>query len=100
MFAEYRQGEVAIDVLSKLPDSEPVLARAIKQYPRSTAVLSTLLDAGFYHDQAITCRINPKLEKEEVTLLLWAIAQPQKRVSSAVIELLIERGGKDGSRVS
>ncbi|KAM4058904.1 ankyrin repeats (3 copies) domain-containing protein [Hirsutella rhossiliensis] len=100
MFAEYQHGEVGIDVMIGLPGSEPVLVRAIKQYPRSTAVLSTLLDAGFYHDQATTCSIGPEMEEEEVTLLLWAIAQPQKRVSSAVIELLVERGAKVNAEAS
>ncbi|KAF4506111.1 hypothetical protein G6O67_006229 [Ophiocordyceps sinensis] len=98
MFAQYQQGDVGIDVMIELPGSEPVLVRAIKQYPRSTVVLNTLLDAGFYHDQATTCCIDT--EVEEVTLLLWAIAQPQKRVSSAVIELLVERGAKVNAEAS
>jgi len=34
------------------------------------------------------------VDEEDVTLLTWAIAQPQKRVSTGVIELLLERGGK------
>lgn len=93
MFAEYHEGNMGIDVMIGQQGSEPVLVRAINQYPRSTKILTTLLDAGFYHDQATTCRIHAEAEEEEVTLLVWAIAQPQKRVSRAVIELLIERGG-------
>lgn len=99
MFAEYQHGDVGIDVMVALPGSEPVLVRAIKQYPRSTAVLRTLLDAGFYHDQVTNCCLGPGMEEEEVTPLLWAIAQPQKRVSSAVIELLVERGGEFALRL-
>ncbi|POR39750.1 Ankyrin repeat domain-containing protein, chloroplastic [Tolypocladium paradoxum] len=95
MFADYHEGGVRIDVMSGQQGSEPVLVRAVNQYPRSTTILTTLLDAGFYHDQATTCQIHPDIdEEEEVTLLAWAIAQPQKRVSTAVIELLIERGAK------
>ncbi|KND87215.1 Ankyrin repeat domain-containing protein, chloroplastic [Tolypocladium ophioglossoides CBS 100239] len=95
MFADYHEGGVRIDVMSGQQGSEPVLVRAVNQYPRSTAILTTFLDAGFYYDQATTCRIHPDIDdEEEVTLLAWAIAQPQKRVSTAVIELLIERGAK------
>ncbi|UNI16794.1 hypothetical protein JDV02_003197 [Purpureocillium takamizusanense] len=94
MFAEYQEGDARIDVLIGQQGTEPVLVRAIKQYPRSTKILSTLLDAGFYYDQATTCQIHEDVDAEEVTLLTWAIAQPQKRVSTGVIELLIERGAK------
>lgn len=94
LFAEYRDGEAQIDVMVTLQGSEPVLVRAMKQYPRSPMILSTLLDAGYYHDQLTTYTLHPDVGEEEITLLSWAIAQPQKRVSKAVIELLIERGGK------
>ncbi|PHH74529.1 hypothetical protein CDD80_3012 [Ophiocordyceps camponoti-rufipedis] len=93
MFGEYREGE--IDLMAGQQGYEPMVKRAIDQYPRSTMVLKTLLDAGFYHDQATRCQIYPETGEEEVaTLLLWAIAQPQKRVSTSVIELLIQRGAK------
>ncbi|OAA80234.1 Ankyrin repeat-containing domain protein [Akanthomyces lecanii RCEF 1005] len=94
LFAEYRDGEARIDVMVTLQGSEPVLVRAMKQYPRSPMILSTLLEAGYYHDQLTTYTLHPDVGEEEVTLLSWAIAQPQKRVSKAVIELLIERGAK------
>lgn len=93
LFAEYREGDAQIDVMVTLQGSEPVLVRAIKQYPRSPMILSTLLDAGYYHDQLTTYPLHKDVGEEEVTLLCWAIAQPQKRVSTAVIELLLERGG-------
>ncbi|TWU77280.1 hypothetical protein ED733_003790 [Metarhizium rileyi] len=95
MFSEYRDGEVRIDVLSGQQGSEPVLVRAISQYPRSTIILETLLDAGFYHDQATTYTIHADIDEEEqMTLLNWAISQPQKRVSTSLIELLLARGAK------
>ncbi|EGX88739.1 multiple ankyrin repeats single kh domain protein, putative [Cordyceps militaris CM01] len=94
LFAEYRDGDAQIDVMVTLQGSEPVLVRAIKQYPRSSMILSTLLDAGYYHDQLTTCTLHTDVEEEEVTLLSWAISQPQKRVSTSVIELLVERGAK------
>ncbi|TQV92725.1 hypothetical protein V2A60_009190 [Cordyceps javanica] len=94
LFAEYRDGDAQIDVMVTLQGSEPVLVRAMKQYPRSPMILSTLLDAGYYHDQLATYTLHPDIGEEEVTLLSWAISQPQKRVSTSVIELLVERGAK------
>lgn len=94
LFAEYRDGDAQIDVMVTLQGSEPVLVRAMKQYPRSPMILSTLLDAGYYYDQLTTYVLHSDVGDEEVTLLSWAIAQPQKRVSTAVLELLIKRGGK------
>lgn len=95
MFAEYRDGDVRIDVMRSQQGTQPVLVRAISQFPRSTKILETLLDAGLYQDQATTYKLHDDIEpEEEMTLLLWAIAQPQKRVSNAVIELLLTRGGE------
>lgn len=94
LFAEYRDGDAQIDVMVTMQGSEPVLVRAMKQYPRSPMILSTLLDAGYYHDQLTTYPLHADVGDEEVTLLSWAIAQPQKRISTTVIELLVERGGK------
>ncbi|KAJ2969089.1 hypothetical protein NQ176_g8850 [Zarea fungicola] len=94
LFAEYRDGDAQIDVMVTLQGSEPVLVRAMKQYPRSPMILSTLLDAGYYHDQLATYPLHADVGDEEVTLLSWAIAQPQKRISTSVIELLIERGAR------
>ncbi|KAF5590550.1 ankyrin repeat domain-containing protein [Fusarium pseudoanthophilum] len=93
LFSGYRDGEVGLDVMTRSAGSDPILIRAISQYPRSTELLQTLLDAGFYHDQTTTYRIHDSVEEpEEVTVLAWAIAQPQKKVSSALIKMLIERG--------
>jgi DNA polymerase IIIc chi subunit len=95
LFSGYRDGEVGLDVITRSAGSDPILIKAISQYPRSTELLQTLLDAGFYHDQTTTYRIHDSVEEpEEVTVLAWAIAQPQKKVSSALIKMLIERGGK------
>ncbi|KAI2607196.1 ankyrin [Hypoxylon fragiforme] len=95
LFIEYNHGESHMDVAFTQAGSEPVLIRALNQFPRSTKVLSALLDAGFYHDQITNHRATPEAEEEEpVTLLMWSLLQPQKKVSSNVINLLIERGAK------
>ncbi|KAM0293346.1 hypothetical protein ACHAO9_002070 [Fusarium lateritium] len=93
LFSGYRDGEVGLDVVMRGAGSNPILIKAVSQYPRSVELLQTLLDAGFYYDQTTTYRIHDSVEDpEEMTVLVWAIAQPQKKVSSALIKLLIERG--------
>ncbi|KAM3523398.1 hypothetical protein MY4038_008198 [Beauveria bassiana] len=94
LFVEFRDGDAQVDVMLTLQGSEPVLVRAMRQYPRSSMILSTLLDTGYYHDQLTTFTLHSDVGEEKVTLLSWAIAQPQKRISTAVIKLLIERGAK------
>ncbi|KAK7958435.1 ankyrin repeat containing protein [Apiospora saccharicola] len=91
----HSEGENRVDVMFTYPDSEPVMVRALSRFPRSTAVLQALLDAGYYHDQMTSCQVMPEVEEnEQVTLLAWAILQPQKKISSTVITLLINRGAK------
>ncbi|KAF5669408.1 ankyrin repeat domain-containing protein [Fusarium heterosporum] len=92
LFSGYRDGDVGLDVMTRSAGSDPILIKAVSQYPRSVELLRTLLDAGFYYDQTTTYRIHDSVDPEEVTVLVWAIAQPQKKVSSALIKMLIERG--------
>lgn len=94
LFAECRDGEERLDVMFAHPECQPVLFQAISLFPRSVKVLQALLDAGFYHDQMIMGRIGPDNieEEEQISLLLWALLQPQKRVGDSVLELLIDRG--------
>lgn len=96
LFTEYHDGEERLDVMFTHPRFEPVLFQAVSQYPRSVKILQALFDAGFYHDQVIMDRVMPEHieEDEQVSLLLWALLQPQKVVSDSVIELLIQRGAK------
>ncbi|KAL7948567.1 hypothetical protein V8C42DRAFT_314859 [Trichoderma barbatum] len=103
MFADYHEGDVRVDVMATRAGSMPVLGRAISQYPRSSTILTTLLDAGYYHDQSMLHKLHDEIEEEEeMTLLTWAIAQPQKKVSSNLIQILLERGAKVnvGTKVS
>ncbi|KAI0106158.1 hypothetical protein GGR51DRAFT_548796 [Nemania sp. FL0031] len=95
LFIEYRDGNSQLDVMFEYRGVDPVLIRALSQYPRSIKVIEALLDIGFYHDQTTTCRVIDQIEEEEqVTLLMWALLQPQKKVSTGIINLLIERGSK------
>ncbi|KKA29002.1 hypothetical protein TD95_004150 [Thielaviopsis punctulata] len=71
----------------------PVLARAIMRFPRSVEITSMLLEAGYYCDPFIpACISNEENDLEQVNLLTWAIVQPEKRISSAIIEKLVVAG--------
>ncbi|KAI1395421.1 ankyrin [Hypoxylon fuscum] len=95
LFIEYSDGQSQMDVAFTQAGSEPLLMRALSQFPRSTKILGALLDAGFYHDQMTTYKVTPEIdEAETVNLLMWTLLQPQKKISSNVINLLIERGAK------
>lgn len=96
LFAEYHDGEEGLDVMFAHPDCQPVLFQAVSLFPRSTKILQALLDAGFYHDQITMGRVMPNdIEAEEqLSLLVWALLQPQKRVSDNVLEVLLDRGAK------
>jgi len=95
LFTEYHDGEERLDAMFTHPTSEPVIFRALDKFPRSLRLLQTLLDAGYYHDQMTRLRVMEEIDEDEpASLLLWALLQPQKKVSSTLIELLIERGAK------
>ncbi|KAK7729110.1 hypothetical protein SLS53_009325 [Cytospora paraplurivora] len=95
LFTDYRDGETQLDALFTHPECEPIMYKAISRYPRSSKIVQTLLDAGYYHDQMGSARIFGEIEEtEQVNLLLWCLLQPQKKVSSSIIALLIERGAR------
>ncbi|KAI7788519.1 hypothetical protein LA080_010853 [Diaporthe eres] len=95
LFTDYSDGETRLDAMFDHPEAEPVVFKAISRYPRSTTIVETLLDAGYYHDQMTTARILEEVEEgEPVNLLLWCLLQPQKKVSSNIINMLIDRGAR------
>ncbi|ROW16750.1 hypothetical protein VPNG_01597 [Cytospora leucostoma] len=95
LFTDYRDGETQLDALFTHPECEPIMYKAISRYPRSSKIVQTLLDAGYYHDQMGSARIFGEIEEpEQVNLLVWCLLQPQKKVSSGIIALLIERGAR------
>lgn len=94
LFTEYNEGDSLMDTMFVHPGSEPVIIRALSQFPRSIKVLQALLDVGFYHDQMTIAKVIPEVEEEQVNLLTWSLLQPQKKISSGIIDLLIDRGSK------
>ncbi|KAJ2904759.1 hypothetical protein MKZ38_007267 [Zalerion maritima] len=92
LFTDYHVEGQELDVITLHDGQHPVLFQALSMYPRSTKILDALLDAGYYHDQAMPYTIDKEIDKEEeVSLLLWALLQPQKKVSNSVLATLIEK---------
>ncbi|KAK0643265.1 hypothetical protein B0T16DRAFT_354765 [Cercophora newfieldiana] len=92
LFTDYHDGEERLDVMFAHPESEPVVFRALSKFPRCLQLLEMLVNAGYYHDQQTKMRIMEEIDEDEpATLLLWALAQPQKRISSSVINFLIKK---------
>ncbi|KAF6826544.1 ankyrin repeat containing protein [Colletotrichum musicola] len=94
MFTDYADGETRLDVMYTPSDSMPLLFLAIMQHPRSIQITKALLDAGYYYDQMMPCKVFEDMEEEPITLTMWALLQPQKKISSGIIQMLIETGAK------
>lgn len=73
---------------------EPVTLQCLERWPRGTKVLSRLLQTGIHVDKTVPYVIEEEQGFEEVSILLWALLQPQQRISSHVIECLLVNGGK------
>ncbi|KAL2064498.1 hypothetical protein VTL71DRAFT_4992 [Oculimacula yallundae] len=79
-------------VLFEHPDSElqPILFQALERYPRDTTILRTLLDIGYSPNQWQMCGNEDSAEPWPI--LCWSLDQPEKKISNAVIEMLIDEG--------
>lgn len=70
----------------------PILITAMTVYPRNSALLTLLLTNGLDAEITIPMVLHSSSGPEPVPALLWALAQPQKRISDAVISALLEAG--------
>jgi ankyrin repeat protein len=70
----------------------PALILAIQEYPRGALLVQSLLDHGCNPDITAPTTVDPAAEVEVVPALMCALAQPQKRVSSSVIQALLGAG--------
>ncbi|KAL1606732.1 hypothetical protein SLS60_004139 [Paraconiothyrium brasiliense] len=68
------------------------LILAVQKYPRSEALIQKLLNHGCNPEASLSGVIDTKVGEEAIPALLWALAQPQKRVSSSVIITLLQAG--------
>lgn len=70
----------------------PVLLLAMQEYPRCQNLTKLLLDHGCDPDVSAREVIDPSTGEETMPALLWALNQPQKRVSDPVIAVLVSAG--------
>lgn len=71
---------------------DPLLVIAISHYPRGEPIIRLFLDHGLDPNVCIKSVIDASIGLEVTPILVWALAQPQKRVSDAVITALLEAG--------
>ncbi|KAF2708484.1 hypothetical protein K504DRAFT_468816 [Pleomassaria siparia CBS 279.74] len=71
---------------------KPVLFLAMEEYPRSEALMKSLLEHGCNPDITAPGIISSAVGEENLPIIVWALAQPQKLISSAVIVALLTAG--------
>ncbi|OSS50261.1 hypothetical protein B5807_05212 [Epicoccum nigrum] len=64
----------------------------MQKYPQNAALLKTLLDHGWHPDATIRDVIDPTSGEETISALLWALLQPESRVSDSVLCELLAAG--------
>lgn len=69
-----------------------VLVMAMQNYPRNAPLLKSLLDHGWSPQVTIREVIEPTRGEEAISALLWALLQPQKRISDSVVRELLDAG--------
>lgn len=90
----FLEGDPGVDIAFEHPDTnlEPMLFMALDKFPRDTQILKALLDMGFHANQWQICEDDVDIGREPWPVLLWALERPEKKISSANIEMLIEEG--------
>ncbi|CZR50284.1 uncharacterized protein PAC_00156 [Phialocephala subalpina] len=93
-FVESFDNGEELDIMFRHPDEnlEPVLFLALSQFPRDTQILRALLGMGYPPNQWQFCASEEDVAPERWPILCWALEQPQKKISSGVIEMLIDAG--------
>ncbi|KAF2728574.1 hypothetical protein EJ04DRAFT_477137 [Polyplosphaeria fusca] len=77
----------------------PALILALQNYPRSSGPAELLLHNGCNPNITVRDILEPAVGEESMTALLWALAQPQKTISTPVIRVLL-RAGASPTRAS
>ncbi|KAF1942017.1 ankyrin [Clathrospora elynae] len=77
----------------------PLLILAMAEYPRCKPLATLLLNNGLEPEIPVSTILHPSTGPETIPALLWALNQPQKRISDSVITALLEAGASV-SRVS
>ncbi|KAJ8123267.1 hypothetical protein ONZ43_g743 [Nemania bipapillata] len=85
LFTEPRDRNGRLDVMFEYPGDDPVVIRALSQYPRSIKILDALFDMGFYYDQMTTSRVNFETATSHVTPLMIAIRTRRQDVARLLL---------------
>lgn len=70
----------------------PVIILAMQEYPRCEALVKLLLDHGCNPDTSTQDVFDQSIGEENVSALLWALNQAQKKISDPVVAALLEAG--------
>jgi ankyrin repeat protein len=70
----------------------PILLLAMNEYPRNASLVTLLLNNGLDADIQSSTIIHPSVGTEATPVLHWALSQPQKHISDAVVTALLEGG--------
>jgi ankyrin repeat protein len=68
----------------------PTVIAAMQEYPRGDTLMRLLFDHGLNPDAPAPTIVDSNVGVEPAPALIWALSQPQKMVSSAVIQALLD----------
>ncbi|KAF2675954.1 ankyrin [Lentithecium fluviatile CBS 122367] len=88
----FEYGCTSDDLDVRLLQRKPSLVLAVERYPRSESVTKLLLQHGCNPDITVAGQVDAAGGEEMLPALVWALAQPQKTISSSVILALLEAG--------
>jgi ankyrin repeat protein/AraC-like DNA-binding protein len=72
-----------------------LLIRGLTLYPGSFEIFHILIELGCNPEETAPCHVNADVEEEEeVSLLVFVLAQPALQVQSQIVHLLLQRGGE------
>lgn len=96
----FSDSQPGVDIMFKHPDAnlDPMLFLALDKFPRDSQILRALLDMGYHTNQWQLCERDAEIGAEPWPILLWVLEQPEKKISTANIEMLIDEGGKSVPR--
>lgn len=106
IFTNGKNGDTFVDVNKAQPGMLPPLFLCIDAYPNSVALAARLFAAGCDPEQTVQSRVYGETkdldavsgmtipEEEPVTILAWALLQPNYKISSDVVCAIIDQGGK------
>lgn len=109
-FTDGKGGTTYIDFDTPRPGMLPPLFSCLDVYPDSIPLVTKLLALGCKTEQAVVSQVDLAMPEdredqatvnasgeEHVPVLLWALLQPDNKIKSEVINILIAHGGENSS---